>query len=356
MRIVVMGGSGRVGSRVVPLLRSRGHDVVDASRHSGVDVVTGAGLTEALRGASVVIDVTNAASFESAAAMSFFTTATGRLLDAEIAAAVGHHVLLSVAGAGGVPDSGYLQAKVAQERLVTNSGLPYSIVRSTQFFEFLEAIADEATHAGLVRLPPVHVQPIAAADVARSLARIANGPPLNGVVELGGPDPFYLDALIQRLLGMRGDARTVTLDRHASYFGAVVGDRSLVAGDEADIGPTRFEDWLALDRPPRGPQLGEHTFCVGDLPPGSVLLLGDVAVFNVEGGLCATQARCTHRQGPLSEGTVDGSTVTCPLHGARFNVWSGAVLRGPATTPLKTYAVTVEGDIGRVEVQVSQEA
>jgi uncharacterized protein YbjT (DUF2867 family)/nitrite reductase/ring-hydroxylating ferredoxin subunit len=357
MKIVVIGGSGRAGSRLVGHLRRDGHEVVAASRRTGVDVLTGAGLEEALRGAAVVVDASNAPSFDGPAATAFFTSATRRLLAAEAFAGVGHHVLLSVAGAGTVSESGYLRAKAAQEQSIVASGRPYSILRATQFFEFLDAIADAATRGRSVHVPPVHVQPVAADDVARVLARIATGPPLMRAIELGGPEPFYLDALVQRVLGARGDPRIVTLDRGAAYFGAPVGDRSLLAGAEAELGRIRFEEWLARDTghaPP--PRLRGYEFRISDVPPGAVLLLDDVAVFSVEGGLCATQARCTHRQGPLSEGVLDGSTVTCPLHGACFNVWTGAVLRGPATLPLRTYRVTIEGDIGRVEVPVPQEA
>jgi nitrite reductase/ring-hydroxylating ferredoxin subunit len=215
----------------------------------------------------------------------------------------------------------------------------------------------------------VFVQPIAADDVARAVAKIATGTPLNGTVEIGGPEPFYLDGLVQRVLGARNDPREVIADPHARYFGTELHERSLVAGEEAELGEMRFDDWLgrtAHQTPGPNVQaaavagarseraaIKEGEFRISEVPPGSVLLVGDCAVFNVEGGFCATQARCTHRQGPLSEGTVDGSTVTCPLHGAQFNVWTGAVLRGPAKDPLKTYGVTVEGDIGRIEVQVA---
>jgi uncharacterized protein YbjT (DUF2867 family) len=187
MKIVVIGGSGGIGSRLVPQLTRDGHEVVAASRRSGVDALTGAGLMAALKGAQVVVDVSNTPSFEGEAAMSFFTTSTRTLLAAESVAGVSHHVLLSVAGAGNVSDSSYFRAKAAQERLVTVFGLPYTIVRTTQFFEFLDTIADSATHGGTIRVPPLHIQPIAADDVADALARIAGGPPLNCIVERGGP-------------------------------------------------------------------------------------------------------------------------------------------------------------------------
>jgi uncharacterized protein YbjT (DUF2867 family)/nitrite reductase/ring-hydroxylating ferredoxin subunit len=359
MKIVVAGGSGLLGSRLVTMLTRDGHEVVAASRRSGVDVVTGQGLAEALKGASVVVDVTNSPCCEDAAVMTFFKTATDNLLAAEAAAGVGHHVMVSVVGTERLLRSGYLRAKFAQEKLIKDSSVPYTIVQATQFFEFLKSIADAATHGNGVRVPPVRVQPIAADDVARAVARIATRAPLNGTVEIGGPEPFYLDGIIQRVLGAHSDPREVIADSHARYFGAELDERSLVPGDEAELGEIRFDDWLGL-WPPTGAAAGERAplreneFRVSEVPPGSVLLVGDVAVFSVEGGFCATQARCTHRQGPLSEGTLDGSTVTCPLHGAQFNVWTGAVLRGPATQPLKTYSVTVEGEVGRIDVPLAQ--
>ena len=367
MKIVVVGGHGLIGSKLVAMLSGAGHDVVAASRRSGVDVLSGEGLVQALNGASVVVDVTNGPSFEDAAIMRFFKTSTHNLLTAEAAAGVAHHVALSVVGSGRLLRSGYLRAKFAQEKLIKESAIPYSIVQATQFFEFLQAIADSATHGNAVRLPPVLIQPLAADDVAHAIARVVTAPPLNGTVEIGGPEPFYLDGLIQRVLGAHNDRREVIADPHAHYFGTELQERSLVPGPEAELGEIRFDEWLGRTAPaaeqrhpdPTGSAarvehvaLKEHEFRISEVPPGSVLLVGDVAVFNVEGGFCATQARCTHRQGPLSEGVVDGSTVTCPLHGAQFNVWTGAVLRGPAQVPLKTYTVTVEGDVGRVEVPV----
>ena len=368
MKIVVVGGSGLIGSKLVAMLSRDGHDVVPASRRSGVDVINGEGLAEALKGASVVVDVTNGPSFEDAAIMKFFKTSTHNLLTAEAAAGVTHHVALSVVGTERLLRSGYLRAKFAQERLIKESSIPHSIVQATQFFEFMRDIADAATHGNAVRLPPVLIQPIAADDVARAVARIATATPLNGTVEIGGPEPFYLDGLIQRVLGAHNDPREVIADPHAHYFGTELNERSLVPGDEAELGEIRFDEWLGRSAPiaERSRQdatgsasrtervpLKENEFRISEVPPGSVLLVGDVAVFNVEGGFCATQAKCTHRQGPLSEGVVDGSTVTCPLHGAQFNVWTGTVLRGPAQEPLKTYTVMVDGDIGRVEVPLA---
>ena len=370
MKIVVVGGSGVIGSRLISMLSRDGHEVVAVSRRSGVDVVTGEGLAEALKDAAVVVDVTNSPSFEDAAVMKFFKTSTHNLLTCAVAAGVGHYVVLSVVGTGRLLQSGYFRAKFAQEKLIKESPIPYSIIQATQFFEFMQGIADAATHGNAVRVPPVLVQPIAADDVARAIAKVATGTPLNATVEIGGPEPFHLDGLIQRVLGARDDLREVIADPHARYFGAELNERSLVAGDEAELGEIRFDEWLGRTAPPISGQdrhdavgaaarverapLKEGEFRISDVPPGSVLLVGDVAVFNVEGGFCATQARCTHRQGPLSEGAIDGSTVTCPLHGAQFNVWTGAVLRGPAKDPLKTYAVTVDGDLGRVDVPLAQ--
>jgi uncharacterized protein YbjT (DUF2867 family)/nitrite reductase/ring-hydroxylating ferredoxin subunit len=365
MKIVVVGGSGLIGSKLVAMLTRDGHEVVAASRRSGFDAVTGEGLVDGLRSASVVIDVSNSPSFEDAAMMKFFKTSTHNLLAAEAATGVGHHVVLSVVGAGRVLQSGYFRAKFAQEKLVKDSSVPYTIVQATQFFEFLTSIADAATHGNAVRVPPVRIQPIAADDVARVVAKIATGTPLNGTVEMGGPEPFYLDGLIQRILGARSDPREVIADSHARYFGTELKERSLLPGDEAELGEILFDAWLGpipnSDVQPAAAgvttgrsQLKENEFRIGEVPPGSVLLVGDCAVFNIEGGFCATQAMCTHKQGPLSEGSLDGTTVTCPLHGAQFNVWTGAVLRGPAKDPLQTYRVTVDGEIGRVEVPLAQ--
>jgi len=372
MKIVVVGGSGLIGSRVVTMLTRGGHEIVAASRRSGVDAVTGEGLADALTGASVVVDVSNSPSFEDAAVMKFFKASTHNLLAGEVAAGVRHHVALSVVGTERLPRSGYMRAKFAQEKLIKDSAVPYTIVQATQFYEFLDSIADAATHGNAVRVPPVLIQPIAADDVARAVVKIATGTPVNGTVEIGGPEPFHLDGLVQRVLGARDDPREVIADPHARYFGTELDERSLVPGDEAELGEIRFDDWLGRTAHPvqdrngqpaavggarrgRAP-LKENEFRIGEVPPGSVLLVGDVAVFSVEGGFCATQARCTHRQGPLNEGTLDGSTVTCPLHGAQFNVWTGAVLRGPARDPLKTYRVTVEGDVGRVDVPIAPAA
>src|SRR5262245_6435638 len=358
MKIVVVGGSGLIGARLVTMLARDGHEVVAASRRSGVDAVTGDGLAQILSGAAVVVDVLNSPSFEDAAAMKFFKTSTQNVLAAAAVAGVRHHVVLSVVGTGRLLGSGYLRAKLAQEKLIKASSIPYSIVQATQFFEFLTTIADAATHGTAVRVPPVHVQPIAADDVARALAKIATVSPLNNTVEIGGPELFYLTELLERVLGARHDPRDVIADAHARYFGAEINERSLLPGDEAELAKIRFDEWLGQSAVAAGASgkrapLKENEFHLSEVPAGSVLLLGDCAVFNIEGGFCATQAMCTHRQGPLSEGSLDDTTVTCPLHGAQFNVWTGAVLRGPAEEPLKTYRVTVDGEIGRVDVPLA---
>jgi uncharacterized protein YbjT (DUF2867 family) len=244
MKIVVVGGSGLIGSKLVTMLTSQGHDVVAASRRSGVDAVTGEGLAEALSGAAVVIDVSNSPSFEDVAVMKFFKISTHNLLTAAAAAGVRHHVMLSVVGVERLPRSGYLRAKLAQEKLIKDSQIPYSIVQATQFFEFLTSIADAATHGTTVRVPAALIQPIAADDVARAVARIATSAPLNGTVEIGGPEHFYMNAVIQRDLGAQDDPRDVITDQHARYFGTELDERSLIPGDEAELGEIRFDDWL----------------------------------------------------------------------------------------------------------------
>jgi uncharacterized protein YbjT (DUF2867 family)/nitrite reductase/ring-hydroxylating ferredoxin subunit len=369
MKIVVVGGSGLIGSKLVDTLTRDGHEVVAASRRSGFDAVTGEGLAEALNSASVVIDVSNSPSFEDEAVMKFFTTSTHNLLTAEVSACVQHHVAVSVVGTGRLLGSGYLRAKFAQEQLIKESSIPFSIVQATQCFEFLTNIADAATYGTAVHVAPVYCQPIAADDVARAVAQIATGSPLSGTVEIGGPEPFYLDGLLQRVLGARNDPREVIAHAHARYFGTELNERSLLPGDEAELGEILFDDWLGRAARPMPSsnvqpaaagvrsgrsQLKENEFRIDEVPSGSVLLVGDCAVFNIEGAFCATQAMCTHKRGPLSEGALDSGTVTCPLHGAQFNVWTGAVLCGPAKDPLKTYSVTVDGEIGRVEVPLAQ--
>jgi len=244
MKIVIIGGTGRIGSKVVTCLREHGHQAVPASPDTGVDTITGQGLAQALTGAAVVVDVSNSPSFEDAPVLKFFKTSTGNLLAAEAAAGVGHHVALSIVGCDRVPDSGYLRAKVAQENLIRSSPIPYSIVRATQFFEFAKRTADAATTGNTVRIPHVLYQPMAAADVAAALCRVAEEAPLNGIVEIGGPQQFRFDDFIRQALEAYHDHRVVVADPEARYFGAVLDDHSLVPGAGARLGETRFQDWL----------------------------------------------------------------------------------------------------------------
>lgn len=245
MKIVVIGGSGLIGSKLVERLRRHGHDAVAASPASGVDTITGEGLAEALAGAQVVVDVANSPSFEDKAALDFFETGGRNLLAAEAAAGVGHHVALSVVGTERLLESGYFRAKMAQERLIKAARIPYSILRATQFFEFVAGIAQAATDGRTVRLSPAFIQPVLSDDVAAVLAEITLGPPLNGTVELGGPERFSLDDLVRQLLGAKHDPRQVVADVHARYFGVKLNDRSLVPGEDARIGTVRFADWLS---------------------------------------------------------------------------------------------------------------
>jgi uncharacterized protein YbjT (DUF2867 family) len=244
MKIVVIGGSGLIGKKLVNNLRQHGHEVVAASPSSGVNTLTGEGLAEALAGAQVVVDVANSPSFEDKAVLEFFETTGRNLLAAEAAAGVGHHVALSVVGTDRLLASGYFRAKVAQENLIKASKIPYTILRSTQFFEFVSGIAQSATDGQTVRLSPALVQPIVSDDVAAALADVAVEEPLNGTIELAGPEPIRLDELVRRFLSANGDARKVTTDVHALYFGTELNDQSLTPGDNPRIGPTRFEDWL----------------------------------------------------------------------------------------------------------------
>jgi uncharacterized protein YbjT (DUF2867 family) len=245
MKIVVIGGSGLIGTKLVHMLREGGQNAVPASPSSGVDTLTGGGLADVLEGAQVVVDVTNSPSFADAAVLAFFTTSTRNLLAAEAAAGVGHHVALSVVGADRVPDSGYMRAKVAQETAIKAAPVPYTILRATQFFEFIGSIADGSTDGDTVRLSTALMQPVAAEDVAAALADVAVGPPVNGTVELAGPERLRMDELARRVLIANHDARQVTTDIRARYFGAEVNDQSLTPGDHPRIGPTRFEDWLS---------------------------------------------------------------------------------------------------------------
>jgi uncharacterized protein YbjT (DUF2867 family) len=251
MKIVVIGGTGLIGSKLVVNLRERGHEVLPASPNSGVDTMTGKGVAEALRGASVVVDVSNSPSFEDQAVLKFFETSTRNLLAAELEAGVGHHVALSVVGADRVPESGYLRAKVAQEKLIQSGRVPYSIVHAAQFFEFVKRIAGEATDGDRVRLPPALVQPMAADEVAAALAVVVVGSPLNGSVEIGGPQALGLDEFVRQGLKADGDPRTVITDPTARYFGALLGERALVPGDHARLGKVRFQDWLPRSLPLR---------------------------------------------------------------------------------------------------------
>jgi uncharacterized protein YbjT (DUF2867 family) len=244
MKIVVIGGTGLIGSEVVATLAAQGHEAVAASPSSGVDTLSGAGLAEVLAGASVAVDVSNSPSFEDTAVMSFFTTSTRNLLAAEAAAGVGHHVALSVVGAGRLTDSGYLRAKAAQEDLIRSGPIPWSIVHATQFFEFLGGIAQAATVEGTVRLAPVLIQPIAAADVAATVARAAVDVPTRAVLEVAGPEQFRLDELVDRVLRAHGDPRGVVADPGARYFGQLLDERALLPDADALRGGIRFEDWL----------------------------------------------------------------------------------------------------------------
>jgi uncharacterized protein YbjT (DUF2867 family) len=245
MKIVVIGGTGLIGSKLVEKLRQDGHDPLAASLDTGVNTITGEGLAEALEGAQVVVDVANAPAWDDAAVLDFFETSSRHLLEAETAAGVAHHVALSVVGTDRLPESGYFRAKLAQEDLVKTGPVPYTIVRATQFFEFIGRIADSSTDGDTVRLSPALVQPEAADDVASTLADVAVGTPLNDTVELAGPEAFPLDELARRLLNANDDPRQVTADVHARYFGAELDDGSLAPGDDARIAPTRFEDWLS---------------------------------------------------------------------------------------------------------------
>src|SRR5690242_7147518 len=244
MKIVVIGGTGLIGSKLVNKLREHGHEAVAAAPNTGVNTLTGEGLAEVLKGAEVVVDVTNSPSWEDAAVLNFFQTSTRNLLKYEAAAGVGHHVALSVVGTERLVESGFFRAKNAQENLIKASTIPYSIVRATQFFEFVEKIADISTEGNKVRLPPVLIQPMAADDVAGALAAVVMGSPVNGTVEIGGPEQFRLDELIRKELSARGDPRKVTSDPRGRYYGIAVSERTLVPDDNARLGQTRFEDWL----------------------------------------------------------------------------------------------------------------
>lgn len=244
MKIVVIGGGGLVGSRVVARLAGIGHQTVAASPRTGVNALTGEGLAAALDGAAVLVDVSNSPSFEDDAVLRFFETSTANLLAAEAAAGVGHHVVLSVVGTERLAASGYFRAKSAQEALVAAGPIPYSVVRATQFFEFVGSIADAGTEAGTVRVPPVRIQPIAADDVAAGVSGAALGTPTNGVTEIAGPERFRLDDLVRTVLSARDDPRPVVADPRARYFGVPLDDETLVPGDAAALSETHLVDWL----------------------------------------------------------------------------------------------------------------
>ena len=275
LKIVVVGGTGLIGSKMIEILRAHGHpgrgdvgrgvldandeadlqfwpqgvcsdwiDAIAAAPDTGVNTLTGEGLAEALEGASVAVDVTNAPSWEDNAVLKFFETSTRNLLASEAAAGVGHHVALSVVGSERLLESGYFRAKIAQEELIKSSSIPYSIVRATQFFEFIKGIADFSTEGNTVRLPPALIQPMAAVDVAAAVCRVALGSPVNGTIEVGGPEQFRLDEIVRRNLVAFHDRREVISDPHGRYYGIQVSDRSLVPENDAQLGETRFEDWL----------------------------------------------------------------------------------------------------------------
>ena len=251
MKIVVIGGSGLIGKKLVNKLSQHGREVVAASPSSGVNTLTGEGLANALAGVRVVVDVANSPSFEDKAVLEFFETSGRNLLAAEAAAGVGHHVALSVVGTDRLLQSGYFRAKMAQEDLIKASKVPYTIVRATQFFEFVNGIAQSATDGQAVRLSPALVQPIVSDDVADALAEVTLGAPVNGTIEIAGPERLRLDELVRRFLSAKQDARQVVADVHARYFGIDLNDQSLTPGDNPRIGPTRFEDWLSRSIPQR---------------------------------------------------------------------------------------------------------
>jgi uncharacterized protein YbjT (DUF2867 family) len=244
MKIVVIGGTGLIGSKVVTNLTAHGHEAVPAAPNTGVNTLTGEGLAEVLAGASVVIDVSNSPSFEDTAVMNFFQTSTRNLLAAESAAGVKHHVALSIVGTERTPEIPYFRAKLAQENLIKESGIPYSIVHATQFFEFLKGIADSATEGNTVRISHALIQPMAADDVASAVTEVAMAAPLNGTLEIAGPEQFRFDDFVRRGLSARNDPREVVVDPHAQYFGAELKERTLVPAGEAQLGPTYFNDWL----------------------------------------------------------------------------------------------------------------
>jgi uncharacterized protein YbjT (DUF2867 family) len=245
MKITIIGGSGLIGSRLVKILRARHHEVLAAARNSGVDILTGQGLPQAMTSTRVVVDVSNSPSFEDTAVLRFFETSTRNLLHAAADAGVSHYVALSIVGADRLPDSGYMRAKVAQETLIRSAHVPYTILRATQFFEFTGGIADSGAERGTIRLPVALMQPLAADDVAAALADVAVGIPANGTLELAGPEKIPMDELVRRFLSATGDARQVIGDAHAKYFGTELTDQSLTPGPNPRLAPTRFDQWLS---------------------------------------------------------------------------------------------------------------
>jgi uncharacterized protein YbjT (DUF2867 family) len=247
MKIVVVGGTGLIGTKVVQNLRELGHDAVPASPNTGVNTITGEGLDEVLAGANVVVDLANSPSFEDAAVLEFFQTAGRNLLKAEVNAGVAHHVALTIVGADRVPDSGYMRAKIAQEEVIEGAGQPYTIVRSTQFFEFLRPTADAATEGTIVRVPNANLQPIAAVDVAAAVTDVAVSDPLNAIMEIAGPEKIKFEVLVRDVLAADKDLRTVVAEDHARYFGTELDDSSITAGPDARLGSVTFAQWLAAN-------------------------------------------------------------------------------------------------------------
>jgi uncharacterized protein YbjT (DUF2867 family) len=244
MKIVVIGGTGLIGSKLVNKLREHGHEAVAAAPNTGVNTLTGEGLAEVMKGASVVVDVSNSPSWEDAAVLNFFETSTRNILDNEAAAGVGHHVALSVVGTNELSESGYFRAKIAQEKLITESSIPYTIVHATQFFEFIKGIADISVVDGKVHVPPALFQPMAADDVAAEVAKVAVGAPINGIIEIAGPEEFRINELVRRRLASLKDSREIIADPKALYSGAKLSERTLLPGKDARLGTTRFETWL----------------------------------------------------------------------------------------------------------------
>jgi uncharacterized protein YbjT (DUF2867 family) len=249
MKIVVIGGTGLIGSRLVPKLQAHGHEVIPASPDTGVNTLTGEGLEQALKGASVVVDVSNAPSWEDSAVMKFFETSTRNLLAQEAAAGVQHHDALSVVGSDRMLESGYFRAKIAQERLIEGGSIPYTIVRATQFFEFVKGISDFSMVENTIHLPSALIQPMSADDVAELAGEVAIGPPVNGMIEIGGPEKFRLDELVRQAVAVWKDPREVVTDPNSTYYGIKLNDKTLVPGDGVRLGKTRFEIWLTQSKP-----------------------------------------------------------------------------------------------------------